>query len=316
MIYIFSILIIFIQPQLVAGEFMQTKRPDIDLYPASSDLERALKLINQQNYEEAALFLKGIFPNSEIEKEWTNYLSGLVAFGKKDFDLGVSLLDTSYKKLKAEPQNFDADFHRLVAKCLKKLGWNFRRLKEYEKAYTTHSIAFQIYDRFGSYSELHDASISLDVDSYFLGDFELEEYWLRKSIEAGKHIQDGKRKAEALGISYNNLASVLYNMKKFLLAEESIKMSFEYWAAYEGYAGSSENKLLWANYGIGDVYHQWFNFLQNNKDMENLCNEKKLLAINFYKKALELAQLASLKQEDIAVIQSSLDNLSKEKCKE
>ena len=295
---------------LVSNEII---RPIEELSPVQPILIEAMDLINRGDLDQAASKLMAFKPSNDLDTGWVSYLSGIIAFGRQDYSGGMTLLQTPYTSLKGEPSRYDSNYHRLVAKCLKKVGWNFRRLKEYEKAYTNHSVVYQIYERYGAFAELHDAAISLDVDSFFLGDMELDEYWLGKSIEAGDRIPEGKRKSAALGTSYNNLAGTLYGLVRFENSEQSIKRSFDYWSSYEEVAGTSENKLVWAYFGIGDVYQTWAQHLRDKRDV-SACEAKKAQASNAYNQALQLSVVRAMNDDDISSIKSRVDEVAAISC--
>ncbi len=278
-------------------------RPTHDLAPSRVELKQAMLAFEKNEFDQAERSLNAIAPQNETEKLWIDHLSGQILFGRKSFDEGATKLLAVYSAFKAHPGSFDADQRRVVAKCLKKIGWNFRRQKDYGSAYTHHHVAYLIYEKFGSFSELHDAAISLDVDAYFLGDAELDEYWLHRSIEAARQITDPRRQSEAIGTSLNNLASTLGGLKRFDAALRAAQDSLEQWQKYETIAGPSEFKLVWAHFGIAEVYQMRARHASEAKASLR-CAECRKLALESYSRAAELARLRSMTQKDIDFIVS------------
>ena len=278
--------------------------PEGFLEPSPAALKEVLKRIEKNQFDEAISELASFKaePNS-IQTQWVSYLTGLALFGKKELEPGVQKFHSIYEYIRSSKDALPPEMFRLLGASLKKVGWYFRTKKEFDRAYAYHSIEFSYFEKYGSPLEIHDAAISLDVDSYSLNDMHLSEVWLRKSILAAEQIKEMKSRNHSLGMSYNNLAGTLYSLRRFEESETSIQKSLEYWKAYEAEAGSKESKVLWAYFGVGDVYQEWATYLKGQRaDIQ----KKKDLSLSAYKTSFAMAEKAGLPDQGKKAIQDRI----------
>jgi len=64
--------------------------------------------------------------------------------------------------------------------------------------------------------------------------------------------------------------------------------------------------VVWAHFGVGDVYHQWALHLKKEKQDFKL---KKDLALQAYQISLKKAQTDSLDKKGVSFIQKKIDEL-------
>ncbi len=278
-------------------------RPVGLVQPEDTMLREVAGLIENQKHDEAHSILETLEPQDFVHEAWMNYFNGVSLFAKKDFAKGLSFFSAPYGQLKRKPQLADDNLNRVVGRCLKKIGWFHRKEKRYEMAYAFHNIEYHLYLKSGSHLELHDAAISLDVDAYFMGDGLLDEAWLLRSIDHAKEIADDRSRFQSQGVSFNNLAGNQYSMEKFSEAEKAIRQSLECWMEYEKIAGSSENKVVWAHFGVGDVFHHWAAHLAKSRNTDSVT--KKLLAHESYQESLKMGK-TSLSAEDQQFIEGKI----------
>ncbi len=238
-----------------------------------------------------------------LETHWHKYFSGLIKITEdKDID-ALNELQKVYDSIKHRFTDIEREQYRLAGLALKKIGWIYRKNKEYEKAYYYHNVRYQYMTHYGSSLELHDAAISLDVDSYYLKDLKLSEFWLLISKQCASNIQNPIDRARSLAISDNNLASSYCLQKKFKEATEHIFQSLDTWIGYESLTGPHENKVVWAYYGVADIYEAW---AQHKKETQQNYSDEQNESKRYFQKALDLAQQRKILETDIMSIQTRL----------
>ncbi len=274
------------------------------IQPTQPEIIEALAQINQGDADAALASLARAQGTAEIEDTlWKNYVEALILFKQDKFDDGYNALLSLYERVRDSKADFSIDVFRILGAALKKMGWYWRRKKEFEKAYAFHAIQFNYLNEYGSPVELHDTCISLDVDSFSLKDLRQSEFWLRRGLEAAQQIEDGRSRARAMGMSCNNLAGTLYSLNRFDEAVNTINLSMKHWEEYEVHAGTQEFRVLWAHYGVGDVYENWARFLkENGRDF----SQQKQRSIESYQQSLELAQQRELPEKESKVIAERL----------
>lgn len=246
----------------------QAKRQKIDLRrPLGNPAPTQIQLIEAQNelaqneIQSAIVKLNSFQPKTSFEQAWKDYLLGLAFFESKQWKQGNESLLNCYEPIRSSAQN-NKEIFRVAGLCLKKLGWYQRKLKNYQQALAYHQIRYRYVSSFGSPWEIHDALISMDVDAYFLKDMHLSFELLKQSIETSQKISDPSYRSQALGTAYNNLAGTLYTLERFEASVDAIKMALRYWQQFEGITNQKQFKLVWAHYGVGDVYENWAKFLK------------------------------------------------------
>lgn len=241
---------------------------------------------------------------SPLESHWNNYFSGLVKI-KEDQDISaLNELQKVYDSVKHRFTDIEREQYRLAGLALKKIGWIYRKNKDFEKAYFYHSVRYQYMTQYGSSLELHDSAISLDIDSYYLKDLKLSEFWLLLSRQAAVNIQNPIDKRRCLGITDNNLASTYSLQKKFTDAVDCIFKSLDSWIDYEALTGPHENKVVWAYYGVADIYESWA--LHKKETHQNYSDEQSQ-SQKFFQKALDLATQRKTIETDISSIRERLN---------
>lgn len=271
------------------------------LAPPNAELGVVESLLQQNSLDQAFQALSRVSPKNEYEEAWLHYLRGWIHFERKEFDEGLAAFLAPYNRFRSAPDGATDEYFRLVGKCLKKVGWYYRNKKESDRAYAYHSIEYQYLSRFGSPEEIHDAAISLDVDAYFMGDSVLSEMWLRESIAVAERIEEERARSSALGMSWNNLAGTLTQLRRFSEAEIAIRTSLGHWEKFEFLTGTSGFRVAWAYFGIGDVYETWYKATPSK--------EKLGWALDAYSKSLYIAQAQKMPAEEIQIIQKKVSEL-------
>ncbi|MCB9027249.1 MAG: tetratricopeptide repeat protein [Bdellovibrionaceae bacterium] len=262
--------------------------------PSNTMLIESKNLINSGKFDDAISRLNDFKPESKLDNHWKHYILGVAYLENKETDKGVESLVKCYEMVKSAV-NAESEAFRIAGSCLKKIGWFYRNKKDYLKGFAYHNIRYSYVIDHGSNLEVHDALISLDVDAYFLEDLHLSEKMLKESIIYGDKVKNDKDRFMALGTTYNNLGGTSYGLKKFEQAEFAIITALDYWTKYESIAGESEFKVVWAHYGIGDVYEQWTKHLkENDQDFA----EKKWKALEAYQQCLNLATERKMSEAD------------------
>ncbi len=242
---------------------------------------------------------------------------------KKNYDKGLQLLEdqqqvpamaafkANYEKLKnLEFTISDQEFQKLIpftSLSLKKIGWICRQNQEFEKAYYYHEIRYEYVKKYGSKQELHDACISLDMDSFYLKDLRLCQLWLHKSLEIAKLINNPIDQTKALGISYNNLSGTYSEMKLYKEALESIDLSLDHWIKYESYCGTEENRIVWAYYAVAEIFFKWSETLQSHGEHSHWQKQE---ALKNYSKSLQIAQSRNMPDSELHPITIKIHQLS------
>lgn len=284
-------------------------RPFDDLRPNDSVLQRAYDAVNAGGADAALQLVAAYEGASEYDRHWADYIRGLALIATQKLDEGLAELLKPYAVLSSSPSTRRApEQFRLIGKCLKKIGWYYRNKSEFEKAFAYHSIEYTLFEQHGSFAELHDAAISLDNDAYNMKNPLLDEYWIRKSIESGTQISDPKGRYAAVGMSYNNLAATLSDLGRFEEAEPASMASLENYETYENLAGTGENRVLWAYYGLADLYLNWAKAIgPAGADRFTRLKEKAGVAIE---QALTLALQQAASEDDMKTLRQERDAIS------
>lgn len=287
---------------------VEIDRPNGHLDPPSRELSQVRTAIDEDRFEEALAAIEEFEPSTLSQHAWTDYLKGLSYVGLEHFESGYNAFEGPYMNTTGAVRNGEASARfRIAAKCLNKMGWFHRRHQNFERAYALHSIQFQYLDHHGSFQEMHDATISLDVDAYFLKNANLSEMWLQRSLPIAESISDPVARSRALGLSWNNLAGTFCQLRNFERAEEAIEASLEHWADFEDEAGTEEFRTVWANVGVGDVYQRWGSHLEEIG--EEGAKERYEKAVQFLRTAVELAGEQGMDASERESIESKLDRL-------
>ena len=273
-------------------------RPHGLLAPSHPDLIKVKDLVGKGDYESALSQLEKADLSKKLDKHWGSHLKGVALLGQKQLEQGFNELNKVHLEVKENSDSKMEDF-RLAGLSLKKIGWYYRKLKEYTKAFAHHNIRYQYMLDHGSFLELHDSLISLDVDSYYLKNMDLSEKFLKESIECANQINEDLDRFRSLGISYNNLGGTLYALKKFEEAVDAIELALDWWRKYEDLTGTNENKVVWAHWGVGDVFENWMKYL---KDSGKDFSEQKDRALSSYNESLRIANERRLNDGEIKPI--------------
>jgi tetratricopeptide (TPR) repeat protein len=306
--YLFLILILFMTTfTTLAAE--EKPRPAGTLACPES-LAEIQAMIDTERFTEALGALLQTDPGSLIEVAWIRYLRALAMFGKEEYEAGLDELNAVLIHTDAiDKSEHHRDAFRVAGYCLKKLGWHSRKQKEYDAALEYHSRRFDLAERFGSYQELHDACISIDIDAYFLKDFLLSEEMLTKSVGYAEQIEAEQDRNRSLGISWNNLGGTLTSLKKFEEAEAAARKSGIYWIAFEKSLGhTKEHREIWTYFGIGEIFRNWAESLRESKPRQ--AKAKRELALAEYDRALKLGEAQALSAEDAKFIQDQVKALN------
>ncbi|MGZ3688994.1 MAG: hypothetical protein ACXVBW_11875, partial [Bdellovibrionota bacterium] len=113
-------------------------------------------------------------------------------------------------------------------------------------------------------------------------------------------IPEEVARQRCLGMSYNNLAGALYSQAHFPESEKVIFQALDHWKSYEAKQGTSEFKVAWAWFGVGDVYENW---------MKAGSADKKQKAQEAYQKALELGTKQGMSAADLKTIRDQIAGL-------
>lgn len=301
--------ILVIGALLISGAFSYgtetTVRPKGPASAPTKSLRQAQVLIQKGEREDASDLLESLTPSSLLEESWIDYLKG-VLFQKDSNDAAaITTFSHPYTLVKENPGTKpDPSLFRLVGLCLKKLAGFYKKAGDRDKAYFYHQLAYEYFLKWGSAEEVHDATLSLDGDSYAAGDFVLDEVWIRRGIEVTKEIDGEADRRRALGMSWTNLAGTLTRVNRFGEAVGAIEKSLGYWEKYEKAAGPAENQLVSAYFGVGNIYIEWAKALKAQNDGH--YREKLQKAQSAFSKSLEIAEERSLPQQQILPIQDKL----------
>lgn len=247
----------------------------------------------------------------ELELELKkNYDGGLQLLELKDQVSALRLFKLNYEIVKTlDFASSEQDLAALISYLglsLKKIGWICRQNQEYEKAYFYHQVRFEYLQLQTSYLELHDACISLDMDSFYLKDLRLCKLWLNTSLKYAKLINNPIDQTKALATSYNNLSGTYSEMGLFKESLEFIDLSLDHWIKYEAYCGTEENRVVWAYFAVAEIFNKWQAQLQSR-------NEKSLWqrqeALKNYQKCLQIAAARNLSFQETEPISLKINHL-------
>jgi hypothetical protein len=205
------------------------------------------------------------------QQQWTSYLRGLVCFADSQFDSGAVLLwqpvNCAENWLQVQKQHpgaliapdSDSVRVRIAIRCLKMLGWNERRKGYFEIAWEYHSRAYE-FAQFGTWDEIHDACVSLDIDCGLMGYTLESERWCREGTEKARWMLATKRRwpngwpDRALGISFNNLSGNLQKQRRYDESVAAADSALFHWQQYEAVKGTAERRVIWAYFTLGDAH--------------------------------------------------------------
>jgi len=290
-------------------------RPAGALEPPSQGLAEIDSALERGAFERALDAVDEHDATSSLHGDWEQYLKGRAFYGLEYFEAGYNAFEVPYERTtEILPERELGPRMRLAAKCLQKMGWLHRRNEEFQRGYALHAIQYRYVLHHGSYEEIHDAAISLDVDAYFLKNAYLSKMWLETSIEAGESIADPVTRHRCLGMSWNNLAGTLCQLEQFEAAESAIDSSLDHWTDYEEETDSDEHHTVWARYGIGDVYHRWGNYLEHRDDEE--AEAKLEEAREVLDRALEIAEQQEMGSDELDPIVRKLHRVESELAEE
>lgn len=232
--------------------------PSGRIEPTSEAVLEVREQLADQEFESALESIEDLDPEEGIEEDWVAYFRGLGLLGSRRLDEAFEAFQERYSRIVSSASaELTADRFRIAAKCLKKMGWYHRRGKGFERAYTCHSMEYDLLAEHGSNLEVHDAALSLDVVAYNLRAPQVSKMWLERSVEAAEGIDNESFRAKALGLSWNNLAGTLCDVEEFEEATEAAETSLEHWETYEELSEGSQNRTVWARHIIGDAYKRW-----------------------------------------------------------
>lgn len=277
------------------------------LEPQNPALIETKNLIEAQKWQQASLKLETVKPQGELDQAWSQYLKGLILQGTDQMDDSLIPLQGIISDLRNEPEP-SSDRFRVAGYALKKIGFYYRQRGDLEKAYGEHSVELEYFKKYGSPSEVHDALISLDNDAYGMKDYSLEIIVLTESIQVAQSIANQGAKMRALGMSWNNLAQTLPLIEKYGDAVDGANKSVEYYANYESIAGSSENYLVWAYYGLGSVLQLWMKHLYAGNQTKP-AEEKRQQLLTVFGQALDLAKKKGITGDDLKQIRDKVECL-------
>jgi len=284
------------------------ERPAGRIEPPSRALSDIDTSVETGAYDEALDAVEKLDPKSSLHADWAQYLKGRSLFELEHFEAGYNAFEIPYERTtEILPRREMGPRMRLAARCLNKMGWLHRRNEQFQRGYALHNIQYRYVLQHGSFEEIHEAAISLDVDAYFLKNAYLSKMWLERSVRAGKSIADPVTRHRCLGMSWNNLAGTLCQLEQFDAAEDAIDSSLEHWSAFEDEVETDEHRTVWARYGVGDVYHRWGEHLYD-RDPER-AEDKFEAARQVLDGALELADEREMAAEEREPIVSKLQRV-------
>lgn len=242
-----------------AGEGAKSPYAEVESLSAPEVLRPAELLMAEKKYQEAARWLDRFRPEGVREEIWQRYFLGQAQMELGSRELGLKTLERNYALLQkmAGDEALSSEEKRIAARSLKRIGQYYRQLKQYEKAYTYHQLQYLYLKRWGSAAELHDALLSLDVDSYELSNTFASEHWLLESLEVARYISDPLLRSRAQAMSTNNLADTLRMQRRWPEAIALIQQSREHWRNYESLQKGAEHRELWAILQTAEIYKDW-----------------------------------------------------------
>lgn len=274
-----------------------------DSLAAPQPLAAVEDLFQEKKYEAAARALDRFRAQNRSEEIWQRYYLGQAQIELGARELGLKTLEKNYALLQKNAEELSSDERRVAARSLKKIGQYYRQKKDLAKAYTFHHLQYLYLQRWGSAAELHDVLLSLDVDSYELGNFFASEHWLRESLKVAEAIQDPLLRSRALAMSSNNLADTLRLERRWPEAVEMIEASRGHWRSYDQQK-ASEHRELWSILQAADIYRAWAEALR--KEPEE-ARDKGQLARQQAEEALILAENLSLNAADRAELEARVE---------
>lgn len=287
----------------------QQSRPEGAVKPEAKELLAACDFLAKAKADDTLKALSDFKPKGDIEEAWLHYLKGSAHFTKGALEEGLQEFTIPYTKLKERGSDYEnKDVYRVVANCLKKIGFYHRNKGDSEKAFYWHSVEYKYFEVYGSHYEIHDAALSLDADAFDLGEMKISEMWLRTGIETAEKIKDEKLRSMCLGMAWNNISGTLYRLKKFEESESAALKSLGFWQAYEKLGGTGEFRVVWAHYCVADAYHNWAMHL---KSKGGDCKPKVEKALEWFEKCLKLARDAKMPDEEIKEIEAKIAEVGK-----
>lgn len=275
--------------------------------PKKIEFQSFAESLEKRSVSELKESIQRLRPFTEQDHQWYSYFQALIKL-KEEADIdALNLFKKLYEESKQKLNHENAEDFRWLGLVLKKIGWIYRKNKDFEKAYFYHNARYLFMCQYGSEVEIHDSAISLDMDAYYLKDLRLSELWLKISLEVAAKIKNPIDQTRTLGISHNNLASTYSLQKRFKEATDSVYASLDAWINYEALTGPHENKVVWAYYGVGDIHES--HALNRKESGQNFTQEKND-AIKAFQKSLELAEKRSLSETDRRSIQERLEKVS------
>jgi tetratricopeptide (TPR) repeat protein len=269
---------------------MSDTRPRGRLEPPTPSLREALDAIGRGETDRAEQALEG----ASEHMLWMYYLRGRVAHVREQYDSAIqSLLEL--KKMVADAARApNADELRLAAMALKQLGSIARQRDEFVRAIGYHATEYGYLLHAGSFLDLHDAAISLDVDHFFAGDAPGSLCWGERSLEFARQIPDEQTRHRCEGMSLNNLAMWHADIGDPEVGIDLAKQSLACWTAYEGLAGTDENRVVWAEYGVGYAFAK----LAESTDPDDAEAEARAR----YRRALDIARDRGMSEDAVQPI--------------
>jgi tetratricopeptide (TPR) repeat protein len=247
--------------------------------------------------------------NLELELK-QNYDRGLQFLEQKDQVSALREFKLNYEMVKTlDFISSDQDLAELIpylSLSLKKIGWICRQNQEYEKAYYYHQVRFEYLKLQTSHLDLHDACISLDIDSFYLKDLRLCKLWLNTSLQHAKLINNPIDQTKALAMSYNNLSGTYSEMGLFKESLEFIDQSLDHWMKYEAYCGTEENRVVWAYFAVAEVFYKWQTLLQSQNERAQWQRQE---ALKNYQKCLQIALARNLNSQETEPISLKINQL-------
>ncbi len=276
------------------------------IQPKKIEFRSFLESVDGRSVSELKKSLSDLVAYSSEEIQWLNYFQALLKI-KEEADVdALNILKKIYESSKVNLTDEQADSYRFLGLVLKKIGWIYRKNKDFEKAYFYHSARHLYLSRYGSAAEIHDAAISLDMDAYYLKDLKVSEFWLLNSKDAAMKINNPIDRSRSLGLTNNNLGSTYALQKRFNEAVACIYAALDAWIDYEALTGPHENKVVWAYYAVGDVYESWLLHRQETKD--NTLDQK-TEALRAFRKAIALAEQRNMPETDRLSMQDRLNKI-------
>ncbi|SMF04917.1 hypothetical protein [Pseudobacteriovorax antillogorgiicola] len=224
-----------------------------------------------------------------LNKYWYRYAEGMQLMNlglESDADASWQALIEELNTPPSQPKTA-AEF-RLLAKALRKVGALKRKQKDYWQALGYHTMALNYLLEHGSPAEAHQALISMEIDMHYLSHPLAAINLLKKSVQFAKLIDDQKLRAEALGITFNNLASTYQDLGRFADAESAILQSWVAWKRLAALIPAKSDRLVRAYLGVSDVY---FNWARELKARQSSYQEQVALGLDAVAKGKSLSKL-------------------------